>query len=108
MTADRKRIAEREVLPGVGLSLGAGMGATVGVLVTGTAIGLALGGGIGAGIGLVAGAIAATSSRLGPAPLSDCRISGTFAPGAIQLEGQHLIGVNRPLGQLAWSSGSPP
>ena len=56
--ASSRRTAQREALPGMGLSIGAGMGATVGVLVTGTAIGLALGGGVGAGIGLIVGAIA--------------------------------------------------
>ena len=59
MNASSRTIAQREVLPGMGLSVGAGrLGATVGVLVTGTAIGLALGGGIGAAAGLIGGAIA--------------------------------------------------
>ena len=56
--ASNRKAAQREVLPGVGLSIGAGLSGTVGVLVTGTAVGLAVGGGVGAAVGLIVGAIA--------------------------------------------------
>ena len=110
MTADRKRIAEPEVLPGAwGSASALGMGATVGVLVTGTAIGLALGGGTGAGVGLIAGAIAAICSRLGPAPLGDLPISGRRRarrdPARRSAPGRRGSST-RPV--PAWSSASPP
>ena len=85
MSTSSRTIAQRDVLPGMGLSVGAGLGATVGVLVTGTAIGLALGGGIGAAAGLIGGAIArnllaARASTEAARPRSDIDRSVRGAP----------------------------